>query len=200
MPQRHVAHFVRHDARHFAFGLCRLDHAAVDVHRAAGQREGVDVADVDHLERVAEFRMLKFRRNRLSQPRANVRDIRLHLRVGQYRQLFFYLLGRFAARGDVFRNLVLVVRRDDFRLADDEADRRQEHDRGRSRAGDRRVLCGSHHGVYPSLEIRTSNAPIKQLACQRANRLSGAHFRGKRPKTFLDPFRCAEFWTVELPL
>ena len=59
VPQNHVADLVRHHAGDFALGVRRLDHPAVDEHRSARQRERVDLAHVDRLERVLEFRMFQ---------------------------------------------------------------------------------------------------------------------------------------------
>ena len=58
---------VRHDARHFAFGLGRLEHAAVEEHRPARQRERVDLLEVDDLEAVAERRLAELGRNVVDQ-------------------------------------------------------------------------------------------------------------------------------------
>src|SRR5205085_1943788 len=57
VPECDVADLVGHHPRDLAFTVRRLEHAAVDEHRSAGQREGVDLADVDPFERVLEFRM-----------------------------------------------------------------------------------------------------------------------------------------------
>ena len=96
VAQHDVAQLVRHHAGDFAFGLRRLDHAAVDVHRAARQRERVDLAHVDGLERVAELGMPQLGRNRLDQPPADVLDVRRHLVVAHDRQLLFGLAAAFA--------------------------------------------------------------------------------------------------------
>ena len=59
VAQDHVAQLVRHDAGHFIVGARRLQHAAVEEHRAARQREGVDLSQVDDVERVSERRLLE---------------------------------------------------------------------------------------------------------------------------------------------
>ena len=74
VAQRDVAQLVRHHAGDFAFGVRRFDHAAVDEHRSAGQRERVDLSHVDRLERVAELGMPEIRWNRRHQPPADVLD------------------------------------------------------------------------------------------------------------------------------
>ena len=68
VPQRDVAELVGHHAGDLAFGLRRLDHAAIEVHRSARQRERVDLAHVDDLEGVAELGMPQFLRDGLDQP------------------------------------------------------------------------------------------------------------------------------------
>ena len=57
VAKHHVADLVGHHAGDFAFVLGRFEHAAVDEHRAARQRERVDLANVHHLEGVVELRV-----------------------------------------------------------------------------------------------------------------------------------------------
>ena len=116
VPQRDVADLVGHDARGFAFGLGRLDHAAVDEHRSAGQREGVDVAHVDDLEGVAELVVPKLGRNRGDQAAAEILDIGRHLSFAHQRQLLPSFARGFPPQLDVLLDLVLVFRRRDPRL------------------------------------------------------------------------------------
>ena len=61
MPQEDVRQFVRHDAGDFALACRRVEHAAMDEHRPAGQREGVDLLQVDWRERVFVDRLLQLR-------------------------------------------------------------------------------------------------------------------------------------------
>ena len=75
VPQRDVGDLVRHDAGDFAFRLGRLDHASIEEHRAARQREGVDVLLVHDVERIAELGVAELRRNRRDEPPTDVLDI-----------------------------------------------------------------------------------------------------------------------------
>ena len=80
-----MAELVGHDSGHLAFGVCRLDHPSVDVHRPARQRECVDFSDVDDGERVVKLRLAQLWRNRLHQPPANPLDVGGHLVVADDR-------------------------------------------------------------------------------------------------------------------
>jgi hypothetical protein len=70
VAQDDVADFVGHDAGYFAFRLGRLDHAAIDEHRSAGQRKGVDIANIDGFEAVFELGLLQLRWDGVDQPAA----------------------------------------------------------------------------------------------------------------------------------
>ena len=111
VPQRDVAELVRHDAGDLAFGLRRLDHAAIDEHRSAGQRERVDLADVDDLERVAEPRVLLDPAGSRDQPPPDVLHVRRHLIVPHDRQLLLNLGGCLAAELDVLLDGILLFGR-----------------------------------------------------------------------------------------
>jgi hypothetical protein len=76
---------MRHDASHLAFCLCRLDHPAVEEHRAAGQRERVDLFLIHDPERVRELGMTELGWNRSREPRSNVGDILIDPRVVEQR-------------------------------------------------------------------------------------------------------------------
>ncbi len=128
VPQRHVADLVREDARHFPFALGRLDHPAVDVHRAARQRERVDLPHVDDLERVLELGMPLARRNPLHQPASDVRHVRGHGVVAEERQLLLDLDGGLAAELDVLLRRVLVLGRVDDGLRGQNVHRHQHGD------------------------------------------------------------------------
>jgi hypothetical protein len=78
VAERDVRDLVRHDAGDLAFLLRRFNHAAMEEHRPAGQRERVDLGLVDDLEAVAEFGVLKLTRNRLDE----VASDPLHVAVG----------------------------------------------------------------------------------------------------------------------
>ena len=62
MAQQHVAQLVRHHADDLALACGRLEHPAVDEHRAAGQRERVDVLQVHRRERVLEHGIVQLSR------------------------------------------------------------------------------------------------------------------------------------------
>ena len=64
VPQQHVRQLVRHHADDFAFRRRRVEHAAVDEHRAARQRERVDLFQVHRRERILVDRLLELRRRR----------------------------------------------------------------------------------------------------------------------------------------
>ena len=89
VTQSDVAQLVGHDAGHFAFGARGFNHAAIDVHWAAGQSEGVDVARIEDFEVVTKFRMLEFRRNRSHQTLPDFLDVSSDLGIAQQRKLLF---------------------------------------------------------------------------------------------------------------
>jgi hypothetical protein len=91
VTQRDVRHLVRHHARDLAFRLGRFDHAAVEKHRTARQREGIDVLLIDDIERVCELRVLELRWHRLSEPPSDPLDVVVDPLVVQHRQFLLYL-------------------------------------------------------------------------------------------------------------
>ncbi len=132
VPQDDVAQLVRHDARDFTLRLRRGDHPAVDEHRAAREREGVDVARVHHLERIAELGVLEFLRNGLHEPAANALDVRLDLGIVEQGHLLPDFRRRFLPDLDVLRGREAVLRRSDARL------RRRGHAVSHEREGEQR--------------------------------------------------------------
>ena len=112
-----MAQLVRDDSSHFPFGLGRLDHSSVHVHRPARQREGVDLFHVDDLERVSEFRVTKLRRDRIDKTLPDVRHVRRDRVVSQQRQLLLDLSGRVPAKLHIVAGVVFVFRRRDLRLS-----------------------------------------------------------------------------------
>ena len=62
VPKNDVTELVRHHARDFTLRCRRLDHAAVDEHRSARERKGIDFAHIDCLEGVLEFRVAQILR------------------------------------------------------------------------------------------------------------------------------------------
>ena len=121
VPQHDVTQLVSHHAGDFAFGVRGFDHPAVDEHRSAWQREGVDLADVHDLERVPELRVLELGWHRGDEPVAEGLDVRRHLVVAQDGQLPLRFRGGLEAQLDVLRGCVVVVRRHDARLRHREA-------------------------------------------------------------------------------
>ena len=159
----HVAHLVRHDAGHLALGVRGLDHAAVEEHRPAGQREGVDVACVNHVERVAELRVLVLRRDGRGETLADRVGVLAYVAVAQDRHLLVDLLRVLLTELHVVARLVLVPRRCDVRLR--ERRQRRQHEGGGQKQ--RRHPCGavssdSHH--FNSLR---SSRPRRERARQR---------------------------------
>ncbi len=136
VPQRDVAQLVGHHAGDLAFGVRRLDHAAIDVHRSARQRERVDLAHVDDLEGVAELGMPELLRDGLDQPPPDRRHERRHLFVAQNRQLLFDFHGGLSPELHVLRRRVLVVRRRDDGLPANRAHRQQHAGDSDDDAGD----------------------------------------------------------------
>ena len=85
MTEDDVAQLVRHHPRDFAVGVRRLDHAAVDEHRTAWQREGVDLFDVHDFERVLKLGMPQIGRDDRHQPVSDVLDERCDVVVAHRR-------------------------------------------------------------------------------------------------------------------
>ena len=90
MPKRDVGHLVRHHAGHLAFGLRRLDHAAIQEHRAAGQRERVDVFLVHDLEGARNSGVPELGRHRLTSLWP-IRDVVVDAPVVEHRQFLLRL-------------------------------------------------------------------------------------------------------------
>ena len=108
VPKNDVTELVRHHAGDFTLGGRRFDHAAVDEHRSARERKGVDFAHVDRLERVLEFRMAEIRGNDVDETPADVLHVRRHRVVVHDRQLIARLARRLATELDVLRGVVFV--------------------------------------------------------------------------------------------
>ena len=96
--------------------MCGFDHAAVHIHRSAGEREGVNVTRVHDLEIVLELRMLKLRGNSIHQSLSDARDIIGRVGVVQNRHLLLYFCGRLPADLDVICRFVFVAVIFDLRL------------------------------------------------------------------------------------
>jgi hypothetical protein len=87
MPQDDVAQLVRHDAGDFIIRAGRLEHAAVQKHRAAGQREGVDLPKVDDIKGVSKRRLLQSPRNVSDESTPDPFDERVGRPIVQHWQL-----------------------------------------------------------------------------------------------------------------
>jgi hypothetical protein len=59
VTENHMAQFVGHHASDFGVRFGRFDHAAMKKHRPAWKGERVDVLQVDDVEAVAEFRLVR---------------------------------------------------------------------------------------------------------------------------------------------
>jgi hypothetical protein len=76
VPYRNsTCELVGHHAGDFAFSRRRVEHAAVDVHRPAGQRERVDLFQVHRREGVLVDLLVELRRRRGNQPIAQAGQI-----------------------------------------------------------------------------------------------------------------------------
>ncbi len=136
VTQRHVAQLVRHHADDFPFAVRLFDHAAIDVHRAAGERERVDLADVDAGKRVMELGMTELGRNVLDDPLPEPVEVAVDLVVVHDRQLLLDLPRRLLSEPHVVGRAELVPWRDDPRLR-----RRADHQRGQRGRHDRRACA-----------------------------------------------------------
>ena len=109
VAQGHVRDLVRHHPRHFGFGLGRLDHAAVQEHRSARQRERVDLPEIDDVEAVAELRLTIVGRDGLDETVADpLREV-LDALVVQHRHLLTDFRGRLLPELDVLLGGVTVL-------------------------------------------------------------------------------------------
>ena len=116
MPEEHVTQLVSHHADNFTFSGRRFEHAAVDEHRAARQRERVDLLEIHRRKRVFEHRIVQVRRRRGDEPLAQPIEVTRERRVGDDRILLPYFGRGFATELDVLLRRVLVLGRRDLRL------------------------------------------------------------------------------------
>ena len=103
VSEHDVAQLVSHDACHFGVGLGRLDHSAMQEHRAAWQRKRVDLFQVDDVERIAERRLLELARYFVDQTLADLLDEVIGRAVVEQRHLFANFLSRLTAKLDILR-------------------------------------------------------------------------------------------------
>ena len=108
VPQHDVADLVRHHASSLALRRRRFEHSAIEEHRSAGKREGVDLAHVHDLERVLEFRVPEVGGNGVDEPLAEALGVRRHRVVPKQRQLLPGLRGGLLSEFDVLRRRVFV--------------------------------------------------------------------------------------------
>ena len=136
MAQSDVADFVGEHASYFTLIFRSLQHSAIDVHRAARQREGIQIAHVDDVEGVSEFRMPELIRNVLHEALADPLDIVVDAVVTQHWKLLRNFARSLAAGLHVFFDLVFVFGRHDLRLSEDERCRgKDRYDRRCSASG-----------------------------------------------------------------
>jgi hypothetical protein len=136
MPQQHVRQLVRHHADHFAFRRRRLEHAAVDEHRSAGQRESVDLFQIQRRERILVTLVIQLRRRRCNQAVAHRRQVLRDALVANHRILLANLGGRFHSELHVLFWRELVLRQFDDGLRRGDGDRQAEGDKDRCSARD----------------------------------------------------------------
>ena len=138
VPENHVTQFVRHDAGHFGVGTRRFNHPAVEKHRPAGEREGIDLFEIDHVEAVAERWLLQVLRNLIDQPPANFFDKFFRRPVVDDRQLLPHFGRRLPSELHVLLRRVAVLVRLDPRLrARARGTREHGNDRDSQRRGSR---------------------------------------------------------------
>ena len=116
VAKRDVGDLVRHDAGHLGLGLGRLDHSAIEEHRAARKGKRVDLFLVDHVEGVAEARVAELARDRRGELRADVLDEVVYPVVVEHRKLLLGLGRGFLPELDVVRDGIAVLVRRDLRL------------------------------------------------------------------------------------
>ncbi len=83
VAQGHVGHLVGQHAGQLRLASRRLEEAAVHVHRAAGEREGVDLGGVHGLDRVGIARARSLR----GQLGDDLVEVAVHVRIAQQREL-----------------------------------------------------------------------------------------------------------------
>ena len=128
-----MAQFVRHHARHLGVGARRFNHPAVEKHRAAGEREGIDLLEIDDIEAVPERRLLQVVRDLVDQPSADLLDERFRRLVPDHRQLLTHFGCRLSSKLHVLLRRVAVLVRFDARLR-----ARGKRDGGNDRHNERR--------------------------------------------------------------
>ena len=134
VPQQDVRQLVGHHAGHLALGRRRFDHAAIHEHRPARQGEGVDVLEVDGLERVLELGVVELGRGLRHELAPDAGQVVVDLPVLDDGELLAHLRRGLAPELHVVFGLVLVLRRLDRRLGGD-ASRRERRAAAAESAG-----------------------------------------------------------------
>ena len=168
VAQQHVTELVRHHAGDLAVGVRRFDHPAVDEHRPAGQREGVDLLHVHHLERVLELRMPQFAGESSStsrRPMSSTNDVTLSSRISG--SVLRASAAACAAHLDVLGRRVAVVGRHDARLRAGQLRRR------RSTTADEQTARRERNEAVGSSAVRAAIQDPETVACGRAGFSSG---------------------------
>ena len=155
-----MTELVRHHAGDFAVGARGFDHSAVQEHRSARKRERVDLAQIDHVERVAECWLPQVIRDLGNEPVADVFDERIGALIVEYRQLTTHFRRRLPAELDILLGGIAVLVRFYPRLR---AQRQRE--RGcdcRNRRGFRRCppRVGSRKEWSSHARVRARSTPM----------------------------------------
>ena len=116
VTQDHVRQLVRHDPGNFPFRARRLNHAAIQEHRPAGQGERVDLTQVHDLERVPELRLTELARDLVDEPFPNALDEIFRAIVIEHRHLPAHLGGGLASELHVLLGGIAVLLTLDARL------------------------------------------------------------------------------------
>ena len=201
VPENHVAQLVRHDACHFCVGARRFDHPAVEKHRPARQREGVDLFEIDDVEAVTELGLLQVIRNLVDQSLANVFDEPLRGPVAEDRQLLTHFgCGLPAELHVLLRRVAVLVRLDPSLRARGKREDGDDCHGQRSRSCSLRASwCDewSSHAVESARSTPTAQAfeqnTIRANGC--AGKRSPAVHIGKRVPPSTPPVRTLLLWS-----
>ena len=166
-----MAQLVRHDACDLVVGARGLEHAAVQKHRAAGQRKRVDLPRVHDVKRIPERRLTEPRGNRSDQARADALDENFRRAIVQHRQLLACLGGRLPAEPDVLGRREAVPARLDSSLGAE----RQRDENGRD---DRRRGLSFQESGHAGTECKGKTIPSGFFVAHFAAELSS---RARRP-------------------
>jgi hypothetical protein len=164
MAKQHVRQFVRHHPGNLALGSSRLEHAAMDEHRPARERECVDLFQVHRRERVLVHGFFQLGGSSGDQSIAELGEIPRDSFVLDDRVLPLDLSGRFEADLHVLLRRVLVLRQLHRGL-------REERRPGRERSECQTAEQASDHLAHPQAVRTHSNRHAKQGAYHRGRAL-----------------------------